>query len=159
MDTATDSTSSPKLLWHYTLRQHYEGMLQTGAIQPASAYAPQPTKPAVWFTTREDWDPIVNKAILCADDTRRALNRDELHTIGLGPMRIGVAASAAPLSWHEFKRQSGIPSKAASNLVAAAARLQSHPSHWFATFEPVPRSQWLAVEQWDGWRWARVATK
>lgn len=149
-------TADAKLIWHYTLRQHYDGMLRGGAIQPSSVYAPAPTRAAVWFTTRPDWDPIVNKAIACADGTRRELNRDELHTIGLGPMRVGVAAHVAPVTWHDFKRESGIPPKAASAIVAAAARVQSHPSEWFATFEPAPRSQWLAVEQWDGWRWVAV---
>ncbi len=152
----TDPKDGSKLIWHYTLRQHYEGMLRTGDIQPAAAYAPQPTRPAVWFTTRADWDPIVNKSIVCADGTRRELSRDELHTIGLGPMRLGVAARLAPLTWHEFKRESGISAKAASALVAAAARVQSHPSQWFATYSPVPREQWSAVEQWDGWRWSPV---
>lgn len=153
---SSQPAAGAKTLWHYTLRQHYEGMLRAGQITPSSAFAPQAKRPVVWFTTSADWDPIVNKAIRLADDSLRALSRDELFTIGLGPMRVGVSAQAAPLTWHDYKRESGIPAKAASQLTAAAARCQSHPSGWFATFEPVPRSQWLAVEQWDGWRWAPV---
>lgn len=145
--------TAAKILWHYTLRQHYAGMLQAGQITPSSAFAPQAKRPVVWFTASEDWDPIVNKAIRLADDSLRALSRDELHTIGLGPMRVGVAANLAPFTWRDYKRESGIPAKAASQITAAAARCQSHPSAWFATFEPVGRSQWQVVEQWDGWRW------
>ncbi|HXT60968.1 MAG TPA: hypothetical protein VN699_20175 [Pirellulales bacterium] len=156
MEPSPPPTSGPQLIFHYTLRQHYQGMLRDGAIQPATAYAPQAKRAAVWFTSRADWDPIVNKAIVCADETRRVLNRDELHTIGLGPMRLGVSARVAPLTWHDFKRASGNPPKVSSILVDAAARCQSHPSNWFATFEPVPQSEWLAVEQWDGWRWVPV---
>lgn len=154
MESAQPVTAD--MLWHYTLRQPYEGMLRAGQINPSNAFAPQAKRPAVWFTTSPDWDPIVNKAIRLADESLRILSRDELHTIGLGPMRVGVPAQTAQITWHDYKRESGIPAKAASQITAAAARCQSHPSAWFATFEPVPRSKWAAVEQWDGWRWAAV---
>jgi len=141
------------LLWHYTVKPHFLSIVADGAIKPAAAYAPKGAPAVVWFSTNADWEPAAGKVLACADGSPRLLGRDEMHTIGVGPLRFGVAPAVAPHTWHDFKRVSKIQPKHASDMVAAAVKCQSRPSWWFATFEAVPRQQWLAVEQWDGWQW------
>ena len=143
-------------LWHYTIRQRFEQIVAEGVIRPSTQYALRAPKAAVWFSTNQQWDPSANKSLLLADESRRVIGRDEMHAIGSGPMRFGVAPGVAPLNWHDFKRESGLSAKLVHAMTAAAIQLESKPSWWFATFEPVLRNQWVAIEQWDGWQWTAL---
>ena len=74
--------------------------------------------------------------------------------LGAGLARIGVAPGVATIDWKTYKEQSGVPGKIARVVYDAAIKAGSRPSLWYATFESVSRSQWLAVEVWDdeaGW--------
>ena len=141
------------VVWHYTIRDFFTGIVRDRAIKPAAAFAGGQARPAVWFSTNENWDPMAGKNLTCADGSVRLLQRDELHTIGITPIRFGVAAELAPHTWHDFKRLGDLPPKIASNIVSLAARVSSKPSWWFATFDAVPRDQWQRVEFFDGWQW------
>jgi hypothetical protein len=81
------------------------------------------------------------------------LNKDQTYTLGGGLARIGVAAEAAPCDWKAFKEQSGISSSAAKDLYNTAVSSGSRPGQWFASFERVPASKWLAVEILEGVQW------
>ena len=146
-------TPSARPIWHYTIRDFFAGIVRDGAIKPSAAYAGGQARPAVWFSTNDDWEPMAAKNLKCADGSTRLMGRDELFTIGITPIRFGVTSQTAPHTWHDFKRVGEMPAKIASNIVSLAARLNSKPSWWLATFDPVPRAQWLAVEHFDGWQW------
>ncbi|HEX7376009.1 MAG TPA: hypothetical protein VF278_02800 [Pirellulales bacterium] len=140
-------------MWHYTVRDFFAGIVRDRAIQPSAAFAGGQARPAVWFSTNPDWEPMAAKNLTCIDGSRRLLNRDELHTVGITPIRVRVAPEIAPHTWHDFKRDGDLTPKVAGNIVSFATRLNSKPSCWFATYEAVPRPQWLAVEHFDGWQW------
>ncbi|HVX09848.1 MAG TPA: hypothetical protein VHC22_01480 [Pirellulales bacterium] len=146
-------SSALPVVWHYTIRDFFAGIVRDRAIRPAAAFAGGQARAAVWFSTNQDWEPSAAKNLTCADGSARLLQRDELHTIGITPIRIGVAPSVAPHTWHDFKRDGDLPAKIAGNIVSLAARVNSKPSWWYATFDAVPREQWLAVEHFDGWQW------
>jgi hypothetical protein len=152
----SESHLGAKIVWHYTVKPFFMSIVAEGAIKPSAAYAPKPAPAVVWFSTNPDWEPTANKVLSCADGSPRLLGRDEMHTIGVGPLRFGVAPAVAPHTWHDFKRASGIKAKYASDMVAAAVKCQSRPSWWLATFDAVLRKEWLSVEQWDGWQWTPV---
>ena len=140
-------------IWHYTIRDFFTGIAADRAIKPSAAYAGGQGRPAVWFSTHAEWEPMAAKNMTCADGSTRLLDRELLFTVGITPIRIGVAANVAPHTWHNFKREGGLPAKVAGNIVSLAARLNSKPSWWFATFDAVPRDQWTSIEYFDGWQW------
>lgn len=146
-------TISTPLIWHYTIRDFFNGIVRDRAIKPSAAFAGGQARPAVWFSTNLDWEPTAGKNLTCADGSVRLLQRDELHTIGITPIRIGVKSTLAPHTWHDFKRDGDIPAKIVSNVVSLAAKLNSKPSSWFASFDAIPRTEWVAVEHFDGWQW------
>lgn len=145
--------ASSNLIWHYTIRDFFAGIVRDRMIKPSAACAGGKARPAVWFSTNDDWEPMAAKSLTCADGSIRLLQRDELHTIGITPIRIAVPAAIAPHTWHDFKRVGEIAPKIASQIVSQASKLNSKPSWWFATFEPVGREQWSSVEYYDGWQW------
>jgi hypothetical protein len=143
-------------IWHYTVQPHFARICADGTLRPSNEYASAQGRSVVWFSTNADWEPMAQKAIALADGSRRALDRDELHTVGIAPIRIGVAREVASHTWHDVKKLAELQAKVAGGIVAAAVRVGSKPSWWLATFDAVPRAQWSAVEQWDGWRWTAL---
>jgi hypothetical protein len=110
-------------------------------------------KPAVWFSSNEQWEPTANMPLRRADGTTTASTKDATHLLGGGLARIGVVPEAAPHDWEAYKRLSGVTAKRAREIYKAGVAQGARPAEWFASFEPVPRSKWLGIEVWDGQKW------
>src|SRR5258708_35364486 len=122
-----EPSAGTKLLWHYTVKPHFLSIVADGAIKPAAAYAPKGAPAVIWFSTNADWEPAACKVLACADGSPRLLGRDEMHTIGVGPMRFGVAPAVAPHTWHGFKTVREIPPKHPRHMVSPADKAQTGP--------------------------------
>jgi len=143
--------------WHYTIGTKLVQIIKSGKILPATAGVRGKEKPVVWFSSREDWEPTANK--LLVNETTGAFHsctKEETHELGGGLVRIGVAPEIAGHDWKAFKQESGISRKVAHGLYNAAVSQGSRPGDWYVSFSPVPRSQWLAIELWDGSQWVPV---
>jgi hypothetical protein len=147
-----------QLRWHYTVRQRLDGLLRDGVLPPATAGLPAGERPAVWFSSNQQWEETANQAWQRPDGTINPGNKEATHLLGGGLARIGVLPETAPHDWKAFKALSGIKAAKARGMYDAAIGVGARPGEWFVSFEPVPRSQWVAVEVWDGERWLRLET-
>jgi hypothetical protein len=145
-----------QVLWHYTIVERLQHILNAGEIRPP-VNLPKTEKPVVWFSANQDWEPTANKRYQSPRGQISLLSKDQTILLGGGLARIGVAPATAPLDWKTFKRESGISAARAKALYEEAVASGSRPALWFATFDPVPRAEWLAVETWDGQQWVRKA--
>ena len=141
------------MLWHYTVVERLNQILADGLLRPAAMGALKGVKPVVWFTTNQDWEPTANRLWQSPTGSWTRLGKDQTIVLFGGLARIGVAPSVAPIDWKAYKDQSGIPPKAANTIYNEAVSVGGRPGNWFATFEPVPRSLWLAVEVWESEQW------
>ena len=87
----TNITPDGHIRWHYTIRVRLKDIRRDGQIQPATARVPPGEKPAIWFTTREDWEPLANKLKRGRDGSEKTCTREETECLGEGLYRIGVA--------------------------------------------------------------------
>src|SRR5262249_4007540 len=136
--------------WHYTVRQRLAGILRDGVLPLATAGLPAGERPAVWFSSNQPWAESANQAWPPPHGTIQPGNKEAAHLLGGGLARIGVLPETAPHDWKAFKALSGIKAAKARAMYSAAIGAGARPGEWFASFEPVPRSQWVAVEVWDG---------
>lgn len=143
---------SGSLLWHYTVGHHLPDIFAAGVLKAATAGIAVGERPAVWFSTHPAWEQTACKSWRNRNGRLIPLGRDDTHRMGGGLRRVGVAAAAAPYCWGDFRRMSGIPDRQARALDRVAREKGANPNHWFVTFDPVPRSAWLAVEAWDAVR-------
>jgi hypothetical protein len=145
-------------LWHYTTGEHLTEIMRDGCLRPTAILIDPGEHPAVWFSALQDWEPTASKLLVDTetDEVRRA-TMQEMRKLAGGPVRIGVAHDAAPIDWETFKRTSGISRKSARALEIAAADIGSNPRLWFASFDPVPRERWLALEARNGPRWEPIS--
>jgi hypothetical protein len=139
--------------FHYTIRTCWEGIQQDHLIR-LEEEAP-PCRPAVWFSTRSVWEPTATKGVLLHGRPVLA-SWDRMQEIGL--VRIEVAPETAAHDWEAYKRLADCPW--ASNLARTGRIAGADPRDWFVSFEPVPSSQWLRVDEWDRNRqlWRELAT-
>lgn len=141
------------MLWYYTTVQELGRIMEGGELRPAAIGRSKKEKPAVWFSANQEWEPAANMPWQGPDGSQLRLTKDQTYVLGGGLARIGVAPEVAPCDWKAFKQLSGISSKAAKELYNAATQAGSRPVQWFASFENVPRSKWLAVEVLEGTEW------
>jgi hypothetical protein len=135
--------------WHYTIwHERMESIIRSGQVRPAADGVPFGEAPAVWFSANSVWEPTSDKvAGMNGSMTENAKT-------GGGLFRIEVAPKVAPYDWSSFRRVSGIDLHVAHRMEIAALRVGSNPADWYVSFRPVLRSDWLAVEHWDGQQWA-----
>lgn len=144
------------LLWHYTTWQCFENIVDDGVIRPTTAWIADEERPIVWFSSNQEWEPTSTKIYVPHDGEARRLSKEELRVRGNGLVRFGVNRRTARLDWTAMKRLSGMSRDTARELKVIGRRLGSKPEWWFGSFDPVPRSEWVAIDVLDEGRWVRV---
>lgn len=148
---------APAVVWHYTVQERLQHILTEGVIRPAPIAGLHRVKPAVWFTTQSDWDPMANRLWQNPQGRWVRLNKDQTIVLFGGLSRIAVPKDVAPLDWKAYREKSGLPSKVSKAIYDEAVTLGSRPGQWFAAFDSVPREKWLSVELWEEEAWVHKA--
>ena len=147
-------SGGPTMLWHYTVMERLQRILRDGELRPATSGKPSRVKSAVWFSSHSAWEASANR--WWHDDLGERnvrLNKDQPHVLGGGLVRIGVTPDVAPHDWKAYRRLSGISADRAKAIYDEAVSAGARPGEWFATFDAVPRTKWLAVEILENENW------
>jgi hypothetical protein len=143
------------LVWHYTSIVDALLIIASETLRPTTVNVPEGERPAVWFSAEQAWEPTSAKGLRdIKTGEARTLSMAEQHE-HVGVARFGIGLDTPGLvDWQTFKRESGMPPRFAVEFEAVSRRVWgANPDLWFASFEPVPRALWRAVESWDGTRW------
>ncbi len=146
-----------QLIWHYTTGQRLLQIMQDGVLRQSTAYVPDRVRPAVWFTLAPEWEETANKSLTLPNGSVVHLGREETEAFGDGLVRIGVPASDVPLTWADYGRLSGEKVRDLRELRDAAREAGSDVSLWRVSFEPVPDTQWAAIDLWCDGRWEALS--
>lgn len=147
----------PTLAWHYTISDRWEAIKASGAILPTKVLIERNERPAVWFTTRESYEPTACKSLQRPDGSVRELSVQDMLDMGITLYRIGVDRDEL-LSFLDWRRRSGCSRRMVRALIRVAHQAGSNPDTWYASFEPVHRDRWRTVELWDGKAWTPSET-
>lgn len=143
--------------WHYTTHKGLAGLLQDKAIRPATAGVDRRERPIVWFSTNQQWESTVIKAINSSDGTIVQLkNREDMLLHGIRLFRIGVFPQSAPFDWSQLKKMSRMNAAIVRGLVLSAIEIGADPDEWRGTFKAVNATEWVSLQEWDGHSWREV---
>ncbi len=145
------SERTPKVLWHYTTQEKLAAILTTGRLRPTDVGVQGRERPAVWFSTRFDFEPTAAKTLVVSVGgvlTTRLATLDEMRRL-VGVARIGVAPKTAPVDWAKHRREGRIAPSVADALEEAGRAIGSVPQDWFVSYEPVPAEEWILVQVLD----------
>lgn len=158
------------IVYHYSRIKHLAKILESGVLLPATAMVPRNEKPAVWFSINDYWEPSAGMMVLAdksglvqyGDGTAtldpRALRQcsmQECHE-KMGLTRFVVDETSAPYTWRHHKQYGGISRREAKALYELSIRDSVCVTQWRLSYDPVPASEWLAVEKWDGSKWCPI---
>lgn len=141
------------LVWYYSFGNHLDTLRRAGVLTATGELVHHHGKPAVWFSAHPVWEQAANRTYRDELGIDHPLNKEQLHQLGGGLIRIGVTVDEKLLRWDRYKEVSGITPKEARALYQAALARGSRPGDWYASLEPVPAERWAAIEFWDGMQW------
>ena len=149
-------------IWHYTDVRYLPLIFESKKIKLAKAFFPEGVKAAVWFSTNPVWEETANKMYRGPEVTSYYKGTKETtYILGAGLARIRISRKAAPYTWEDYKRMSGITRGLFEALEDAAREDGANPGEWRLNFEPVPIDKWLAVEvlNWDRQTWEDASSE
>lgn len=145
----------PKYHYTYRLSDWLGSIIKMGVILPESprpetyGYVCDPC-PAVWFSTRPDYEPTALKPY---PDGRKDTPED-YRRVGA---RIVVPDEVAPIPWSVYRRTAAAYYKLPRKKAAAVAEMfrqmevagiewGGNPSDWWCTYQPVTGDLWTDVQ-------------
>jgi hypothetical protein len=137
------------LVWHYTWGHKWPYIQRDGLILLADGKLGPRERPAVWFSTREDFEPTAVKryGVDRYGDWHEVTFEQALELCN-GAYRIGVDRDELKLiSWLEYLKTSNVSREDAKTMRVNAIKWKAAPSDWWASYRPVPRRYWRAVEK------------
>jgi hypothetical protein len=140
-------------LYHYTTRECLKLIQADGQIRQVSEFVPAGEKPAVWFSFEPEWEETANKPVADPQGQLTRGTKETTHALAGGLVRIAVKPEAAPIDWTQYKKLSGISADNARSVFNAALSCGMSVKNWRSSFEPVPESEWISIEYWDGREW------
>jgi hypothetical protein len=153
----TNKMTKQKEIWHYTVGLRLIEIIESKVIKPATANVPRGEKPVVWFSSNPVWEMTCNKGFQDkATGLIRTLTKEETAYYGNGLVRIKVNSNVAPYNFQVFKKLSNISNRIARVLENVAEQQSANPREWYVSFKPVPQSEWLDIELWDGINWNSI---
>ena len=143
-------------LFHYTSAERLPIILKSGIIKVASAGVPKNEKPAVWLTSRTDYEPTALKTQLMGGDAEFKLKK-MIEMYGLA--RIKVKRTEDVITWDRFQVSSGIKPEESVRLAKIGIQAGANPEKWFACYLPISREDWLSIEIFDDGQWLKIRNK
>jgi hypothetical protein len=143
----------PKMAWHYTTGHCARQIVQSEVILPATEGVPWNERPAVWFSTRQDWEPTASKGIVDRKTgLRRTATIDEMEALAGGCYRFGMEATSL-LRWSDLRRAAKIRPPVAKALELAGHHMGANPQDWMGRVGPVSVRDVLVIERLVNGQW------
>jgi hypothetical protein len=138
------SPDPPENIYHYTTGTRLKPIINSGAINPATAKIEPHEKPVAWFSTQDRWEPTCTKVpipgIQGQIETAKAQG---------GLVRITVPGTSAPYVFAQLPLIAGTKPSVCIGLLLAGLELGSEPDTWRFTPTPVPTALFREVEFFD----------
>lgn len=141
--------------WHYTNGRRIDSILGSGVLKP-SADGSGRIRPAVWFSTNQQWEETANRSVRHINGSYLRCDREQTDMYCDGLFRLEVDAASATLPWREVAAMCGMRQGDMLKIESLARRLGSDPQQWYASLRPILREEWTAIERWNGYAWEPV---
>ena len=144
-------------IYHYSTSARLAEILRSGAIQPRTRshrLDPYGVPEAVWFSAAPVWELACSATVEIGPDGQ--LPPGIVPGSPFEAVRIAVRESDTR-PWDTALLSRLTHWSVLWRLHHTGADIGSNPDLWRVSLKPVPMNAWLAVEVWDGGRWAPLA--
>lgn len=146
-------------LFHYTTQERYSKIIKDGKIVQTTACIGRQERPVVWLSFAPDWEPTATPWVVNYE-TGTLYTPTDIEDLAKydRPIRVEVDPVDYPLEWSQWVQLSRVGHKEAKGLFQVSVKQGSVPKEWRVCFDPIPISQWIAVEFWADGEWRDVET-
>ncbi len=125
-------------VYHYTIAVKIPRIYQSGGLNVSTGFVTPPEKPAVWFSTNDQWEPSAAKM---NGVTMKAFDLEQ-HVRLLGMCRFKTNEKLLP-TLREFSRidhlaEMGFTPETATPLALAGIMMDGNPVDWWFSLYKVP---------------------
>lgn len=124
-----------KRFWHYTTIGRLEQIVKSGQINLSSDVVP-----AAWVSSEPVWESIANKL------TPYGFRYTKEQMFQMGVARIEVKFTSRYITWGKYRYNRGIDENTFYAMELLAIRNSADTKKWRATFSPIKKEEWLALE-------------
>lgn len=143
--------ASKKIVWHYTTGEALLNIWDTEVLSPSRGHFGDDTKPVLWFSSDQDWEPVMQTVHSGANGQVLNLSKAEAGREHCGPVRLGLPSEVLR-SWDDITRRAGFDETQIQVVRSLAREQGASPEGWMGCLERV--SIWdLMIEVWDGESW------
>jgi len=152
-------------VFHYTRAAKIPAILREGKIRKTTTYF-RGDRPAVWVSSNDQWDNGAGCLVRYEGPDRRLFGRDlvsdydspPLAFMTLIPARIRINTRREVLvPWTEHRKT--IPEWVAERKERGGIMLCADVNEWFVIYRDVPKSSFVAVQEWTGDEWINYDQK
>lgn len=136
---------SSGLAWHYTTGVRFAEIDYKGEINPTTGGIGRGGRPVVWFSLNETFEPTARTMFENPDGTVMTLSVTQTEKHGRGLFRVGVRPELLK-DLDQWIADSRVPEDTADILKKVGHAHGADPQEWMVSFEPVARTDWVAVE-------------
>ena len=137
----TPGPDPPESIFHYTTGLKLKQIINSGAIEPATAKIEPHEKPVAWFSTQDQWEPTATKV-----STPGMQGQIETTKAQGGLVRITVPGTSAPYVFQQLPLIAGTKPSVCIGLLIAGLELGSDPDTWRFTPTHVPTALFREIE-------------
>jgi hypothetical protein len=153
LDAKRAAEIQESLLWHYTIIPRFLKILKCSYIDVSTKGVVAPQLPVVWFSADQWWE----RTVMFHIEDGPVLDLRQMFLKQIFAIRVGVLRKSAPITWPDLRWRAWIGEESANHLLNVAAKMGASPSDWYGSLTPVPRSEWQAVEAFNGEQWIPTA--
>ena len=132
--------------FHYTKAVHLPSIINEGKILTTLVTGDKNEKPAVWFTSSEEWEPCCNAGKMDPCTKRfTAISFDEMQEI-FGICRIKISEKLPTISWAKFKYAGKISDAEHYKLTEFSRKRGGKTDLWNCSLNPVNEEYFESIE-------------
>lgn len=132
--------------YHYTKAVHLPSIINEGKIRTTIVTCDKNEKPAVWFTSSEEWEPCCNVGKMDPFTKRfTAISFDEMQE-NFGVCRIKISEKLPTISWAKFKYAGKISDVEHYKMTEFSRKRGGKTDLWNCSLNPVNEEYFESIE-------------
>ncbi len=145
-----------ELIWHYTYKSAFDSILNDGYIKVSEMEKKMGWRPAIWFSKEQIIEPTALKLAGNSSGITKRLSFSEQQKL-FGCYRIGVNQNTEDfMTWGKYKYHGKLPERVHDAMTNAGIQCGGNPLNWFCVFRNVLKSEWKALEFFNGNNWENI---
>jgi hypothetical protein len=140
--------------FHYTPACILRQIIESGEINPATAFIPINEKPIAWVSTNPNWENTATKSRSLANGSVQQLTFSQ-QLASFGCARIEISPIGLE-TYAKLKQLANISLRESRYLEQRGKSLGADHKEWYGSLNPIKKNSWIKAEVYMSGQWVEV---